>query len=281
LAIARDRLEPLMTVGAAPGANIVGLDSKLGHTNTIDFCTALNTMAAASSSTNTSFLYTSDGESTRNIAFALALPGLLNADNAVDTDPASSRFDGLNASQTTTNPGFESPTRPQSTSYDDKVIAVTPSDLFASLSCGLGVSAAAHAHFNAANAAQIALQGMYDYSLILNLQAKMAGAGIASATASIAKAAAGLASATSSMALSVAKTLLTYGTAGGLIALSGAAVAVKKVAFDLALGTMVKAIASKAEADKLESQFALVVTKAKTLAASIDANAKAADAAGF
>lgn len=281
LAVGRDRLEPLMTIGVAPNAAIVGLDTALGRVNTIDFCTALNTMSATSTPTNTAFLYTNNGVDSRNVAFAIALPGLLDADGLLDSNALASRFDGLNATQTATNPGFESPTRAQSTTYDDKVVAVSPSTLFAQLSCGLGVSAAAHAHFNAANAAQIARQGMLDYSFLLSLNAKMAGAGIASAAATIANATAGVATAASSLALAVAQTILSYGTVGALIALSTAAVVIKAAGLVIALATLGKAIANKVIADEIERDFGAVVTRAETLAVSIEANARAADAAGF
>jgi len=281
LGVVRDRLEPLLTVGAARMATVVGIDSPLGRLNTIDFCTALNTMSSTITPASTNYLYTSNGSDNRNIAFAIALPGMLDADGALDASSAASLFDGLHATQSSTNPGFESPTRPQSNTYDDKVVAMTSQTLFATLSCGMGVSAAAHAHFNAASAAQIMRQGMYDYSFLLSLSAKMAGAGIAGATATIAGATSGVATATSSLALAVAQTLLSYGSVSALIVLSTAAVVINAATLVAALASMATAIAAKVIADQLVNDFGAVVLRAETLALSIEANARAADASGF
>ena len=281
LGVVRDRLEPLITVGAARLATIVGIDSPLGRLNIIDFCTALNTMSSTITPANTNYLYTNNGSDNRNVAFAIALPGLLDADSALNASATLSGFDGLNATQSPTNPGFESPTRPQTNTYDDKVVAMTPQTMFASLSCGMGVSAAGHAHFNAANAAQIARQGMYDFTYLLSLSAKMAGAGVAGAVATIAGATSGVATATSSLAEAVAQTLLSYGSVGALIALSTAAVVINAATLVAALASMATAIAAKVVADQLQTDFGAVVTRAELLAVSIETNARAADASGF
>jgi prepilin-type N-terminal cleavage/methylation domain-containing protein len=270
---AKDRLPVLLTVGVAAGSTPVGIDSPLGNANLIDFCAALNTVAAAPVST--AYLNTTDGTTRRHAAFALAMPGLLDADGD------GSRFDGNQATQSNAAPAFDTPGMPQTANNDDKVLAMSAETLFAALSCGLGLTAAAHTHFNAASAAQLQLKGFYDYAFLLDLNAKIATANVVSAAATISGATAGVATATATTALAVAEAILSYGALSALIAAGAAAVVANAAALAAAIITTAAATAAKVVADQLVSDFGAYITRGEALALSVEGNAKAADARGF
>ncbi len=270
---AKDRLPVLLTVGVAAGSTPVGIDSPLGNTNLLDFCAALNTVAAAAVSA--AHLSTTDGTTRRHVAFALAMPGLLDADGN------GSRFDGNQASQTNTAPAFDTPGLAQSLNNDDKVVATSAETLFATLSCGLGLTAAAHTHFNAASAAQLQLKGYYDYAFLLDLNAKIATASVISAAATISSATAGVATATATTALAIAEAVLSYGSLSALIVAGSAAIVANAAALAAAVITTAAATAAKIVADNLVTDFGPYVTRGEALALSVEGNAKAADARGF
>ena len=270
---AKDRMPVLLTVGVSAGSMPVGIDSPLGNSNLIDFCAALNTVAAATVST--SHLNTFNGTTRRHAAFALAMPGLLDADGD------GSRYDGNQATQTTAAPAFDTPGLPQTATNDDKVVATSAETLFASLSCGLGLTAAAHSHFNAATAAQLQLKGFYDYSFLLDLNAKIATATVISSAATISSATAGVATATATTALAIAMAVLSYGSLSPLIVAGAAAIAANALALAAAILTTAAATAAKIVADQLLNDFGAVVTRGEALALSVEANARAADLRGF
>ncbi len=275
LAISVDRFAPLVPDSViAQNIAPVSINRLLGNTNLIDLCSVLSRSGDLPNPTAADHLQTVDAVTTdrRNVAFAMALPGMGDADGDGNS------FDGL---QSGTAPIFDAPSRMQSVDYDDKVVAMSAPTLFAALSCGLGFSAAVHSHFNALNAAQIMAKGMDDYRYQLILNALMAAAGVASSIATIATATAGVASSIATSTAAIAITLLAYGTVSGILVPAGLAVTANAAGLVAALATSAKAIAVSIAADVLAGTFAPYVTNSADLANTIRANALAADAEGF
>lgn len=281
LATAKDRFRPLYTLNTT--GTPLAVETLLLKSNGLDFCFALNTAASSVSVTpdrtavNTvSWNKASNNYGTHyNVAYALALPGLLDADGDGNV------FDGLQATQTAASPAFDSPQRPISATYDDKVLAQGFDALFSKLSCGQALAAAGHSHFNAAAAAVLTGQALTDYKKQLDIAALLAGAAVASATAGVLTATAGVATSAAGAANSVALTILSYGTTSGIIAAAAFDVATNAAAVVAALGSEAAAIAVQVLAAKDATDVIPMVTDAGTLAASITTNALAADAAGL
>lgn len=276
LTAAKDRFRHLLPVGSPP----IAVPSLIGNNNGYDFCSALSVLGRAETQPagDATYLSTASPDGTtnvRNIAFALAMPGLLDADGD------GNRFDGLQASQTAASPVFDGPTRIQTSVYDDKVVAVSATALFANLSCGLGFSAADHTHFNALNAARIIQKGMVDYAFLMTLNAKLAAAAIASGASGVASATSGVALAAAEIASTTADTIFTFGALAPAIALSIVAMAAAVAALALAVAAIVSSVIIKAESDQIVTDFGPYVTESRTLANSIEVNARAADAAGL
>lgn len=288
LTVAMDRLVPLNNITAnAPApvsppipptvAPTPNMNFLIGNSNLLDFCYATG-RAAANLTLNKAALSVADsgaGATLRPVAFALALPGLLDADG--DGDP----FDGRQHTATASAPVFDAANRPQSAANDDKVLAVGFDELFGALGCGSSLSAIDHGHVNTATAAAIMAQSTVDYKqqlVILDLQAA---AGIAQATGSVASASAGLILAGATLANSIAATLLTYGTGSALIAPATAAVVSNTVAVAAAVAGLGEAIALKVVTAQQIVDFQPLVDASASRAISIDANWRTADALGF
>ncbi len=276
----RDRFRPLVTTISSTTAP-ASADTLLGNSNLLDLCYALGT--ASTAPVDPGRLHTVEVDtgganilaSRRNMAFALAMPGLLDANGN------GSRFDGNQAVATAASPVFDTPSRRHTATYDDQVRSIAFDTLFARLSCGQALSAAGHAHFNAAGSAAFMQQGLSDYKAQLELASLMAGAAVASATAGAASATAGLANAVAVSATAVAEAILSYGATSGIIAAGVAAVVANTAAVATSVGTLASAIAGAVEADKRVTEVAPLVTDSATLASQVNANALAADAAGF
>ncbi len=275
LVIAKDRFRHLLPVGQPP----VAIETLLGNNNGYDFCSALSTLARRETQPagDPAFLSTIDasGGAVRNIAFALAMPGLLDADGD------GNRFDGLQATQNAANPSFDTPSRAQTNLYDDKVVAVSATGLFANLSCALGFSAADHSHFNALNAARIMEKGMVDYAYLMKLNAKLAAAAIASGTSGVAAALSAVAIVGSETLSMSAASIASLGVLAPSLLLPAAAAIAAGAALLLATASLINAIFVQAEADRIVADFAAYLTESQTLADSIEVNARAADAAGL
>ena len=71
LAVARDRLRPLLAIGAPP----TGVVSLLGASNGLDFCEALRLAGAAATDAGRLHIRDQAGHVVRNVAYALAAPG--------------------------------------------------------------------------------------------------------------------------------------------------------------------------------------------------------------
>ena len=273
LSVKLDRFAPLVPSQViAQNISLVSINTLLGVANQIDFCSALSRINDVPS---TGLLQTANPDlaNVQPVAFALALPGLNDADGD------GNKFDGFQAG---TTPVFNAPATPQSLNYDDQVLAMSAPTLFAALSCGLGFSAAGHSHFNALNSAQIMAKSFDDYRYQLILQSLMAAAGVASGAATIANSSAGLASSVATSAAAIALTLLAYGTVSGILAPAALAAAANTAAVITAGLTTAAAVAAAAAAAALVVDFSIkLVPDSITLADTIRAHALAADAAGF
>ncbi len=278
LGVARDRLVPPFTVGSPPilpAAPILG--GLLGNTNLIDLCYALNLASGTPAAASRLAVLSGRGGTTarRGMAFVVVAPGLLDADGDGDV------FDGRNASASSTDPTYEAAERPQDASYDDRVAAMDVDTLFAELDCGEGLAAISHSHVNAATAAAFMKQALIDYKRQLEILALVAGGGVASGTAGVASAAAGLSSAVADSANAVAFTILTYGSAGAVIAPAVAAIVANTAAVALSAVALAKSVASKVEADQRVTDVQPLVDNSAALWTSVDANARTADQLGF
>lgn len=281
LATARDRFRPLLTTLPQAPHYPITQETFLGSSNLIDFCAAL--INAPNQVTDPALLHTTTLDangveimaSRQNVAYALAAPGLLDADGD------GNRFDGFQASQTIIYPVFDSPSRPHSARYDDQVRAIGFDQLFSALSCGPVLSATGHSHFNAATTAAIMQQYTYDYKAQLELTAETAGATVSSATGSAALAFGGLLNATAVSTTAVAKTLLSTGATGYTIPAGIASIVANTAAVATSVATLATAIAAKVVADQKVKDVDDVISAAEILADDIRKNALAADAAGF
>jgi type II secretory pathway pseudopilin PulG len=211
---AMDRAAVLITSGVSATTTPFATSTLLGNANLLDFCHSLNT--ANSAPFSSSNLHTVDASGVqKNVAYALALPGLGDADGDGNV------FDGLQPLQTVALPAFDAPSRPISAAYDDKVVAVSAPTLFANLSCGLAFAAVDHTHFNAASAARIMQKGYYDYQVILDINAVIAAVNVVGATAGVASATAGVASATAAFITATADAVLKEGVTTPAAVLAG------------------------------------------------------------
>lgn len=276
LAQAQDRLRPSFTVGLPPVLPATPLALNPANVNLLDFCYAMT--LASNAPANASALGVVDanaGAARRAVAFTVAAPGLLDADG--DGNP----FDGRQASASNASPTFDAANRPVSGGYDDRVLAVPFNALFAQMQCGQALSAVSHSHVNAATAAASMQQAMVDYQRQLEIAALLAGAGVASATAGVLSASAGLSSAVADSANAVAFTILTYGSAAGVMAPAVASVVANTAAVVASAATLAKSVLAKQEADRRVTEVAPLVTDSAAQATAIDADARTADNLGF
>jgi prepilin-type N-terminal cleavage/methylation domain-containing protein len=281
LGVAKDRFRPLIATVESPPTAALTL---LGKTNTLDFCSALNTATIAtatmtdSGQVNTIEINSTGSEITtsrRNVAFALALPGLLDSDGDGD------HFDGHQHSQSKEAPVFDTPSRARMLNYDDEVRAMSFDGLFGRLGCGPALAAIGHTHFNAETSAVILHQGLIDYEWQMKLADDIARAGVASATAGVASAVGGLANAVATAANGVADAILTFGATSGIIAAGVAAVVTNTANIAVTIATLAKAAVQKELSAKRLTETTQVKKDSKTLLTSIKENTRDADQAGF
>lgn len=273
LTVLKDRYRPLVVAGSPPAGN----EALLGNGNLLDFCFALQTGSRDTVVHADRLRVASDaaGANTRHVAFVLVAPGLLDADGN------GSKFDGLNAAATSTNPLFEHAARTVSDSYDDQVVAYGFDTLLAELGCGKALGAMGHAHFNAAAASRFMEQAFIDYKRQLKLLSDAAGASVASATAGTLMASSGLSKAIAASLNVTSVILVSQGSLSAIAAAAVAAIIANTAATVTSVAALATAIAFKVEADSREPAFAPMVTDMATLAASVDGNARAADMAGY
>lgn len=273
LAVAMDRMRPLVSVGSTPSA----METLLGNSNLLDFCAALHLGIDASLPSTRLVVNDLDAvpSVSRAMAYVLVAPGLGDADG--DGHP----LDGLNRSASDASPVFESGHRSRSEQYDDTVLAVRPDVLFADLQCAQALSAISHSHANAALAAALTRRGLDDFRYQLKVKAVLAGAGVASATASQLMAIAGLANSIAALANATAFTTITLGTTGALIGWAIASVAANTLAVAMAVVPLATSIAVAVEAGTRVTRGDELFTEAEVLSTAVDLHMRAADQGGF
>ena len=273
--VAMDRAAVLLTTNVSTTQIPIGASTLIGNKNLLDFCHALNTTNSAPFSS--AHLHTVDSTGIqKNVAFAIALPGLGDADGDGNV------FDGLQPLQTLAVPAFDAPSRATSATYDDKVVAMSAGTLFSSLACGLAFASIDHSHFNTASAAKIMLKGYYDYQVILDINAVIATVNAVGAAAGVAAAASGIAAAGATFISAAADAILTAGgtalapvLAGiglGIAVAGGVAAAINLAAAGIAVGV----------AAGFAFDFRCTETpRLETLAAGVELNARTGDLLGF
>lgn len=261
-AVARQRFSPLTT--SAPMLRPVG------SFNALDICHAVR--IAAGQSFDPGFLHTTNATGGRQVAYALAAPGALDADG--DGKP----FDGVQAGSST---GFESPGRGAAPNYDDRVVAVGFDQLWGRLGCGEALAAAGHAHYNAAVAAEMLRESSAHYLKLLKLGVKMAKAGHLSAQATLASSYAGVSKASTTALTALAKTFLSMGATSPLLVVALAAVAANAGSIVASHIAERLAASTLAEAEARVPEGQAVLDQAILLAEDIARNAKAGISAGL
>lgn len=266
---AKDRFAPMI----ATGHPVVALAPSLllGNINGIDFCAALRLGGALPANSDRLHIQNDAGAMIKNVAYALALPGAMDADNN------GSGFDASNASAT----GFASPARPISPAYDDVVLAVDFSQMFTRMACAGALVAASHAHANAASSVAILYSAYMDYDVQLRLADEMAQAKVSSALAGTFSAAAGTSKAAATVAIAIAQSLNTGGALSPSIAVAGTAVAFNALATVSAGISLERARSAKTVSEERIADFAPKLSGALMLSGEIYTNALAADAAGI
>lgn len=267
LAMVVDRM-PLL---ATQGSPLYGYEELLGAGNGIDLCAALR--HAAKRPVDTSLVHVTTPARDINVAYAFALPGWHDADQAGDI------LDAANAASGT---AFEAPARVNDSLYDDRVVSVGFDRLMGRLGCYGTLALATHAHANAAIMAEIMHQGMIDYKIQLDVIEQLAYANYLSAAAGVALAAAAVATATADILLGTAEALMTTGAmsfAIGLAIAGEVAAIASTVTAGIALDFATTAW-DYAKADVQAFQDQTFVSRSLNLAARVRSHAIQADAHG-
>lgn len=269
LAVAIDRMPMLATIGTP----MAGYDLFGAHRNGIDLCAGLRN--GANSASNVNLLHVTTTAQNINVAYALAISG------PTDADQAGNLLDGSNAAA---GVAFEAPSRVTDGNYDDRVVAVGFDRLMGRIGCNGVLAAATHAHANAATMAEITHQAMLDYKIQLDLIKELADANVAAAAAAVAIAATGVSTGAAEIAEGLAESLLTLGAASEVEALAIAGeVAAAAGVVSAGLEVAPAAVADQSAIDNVTNFGPSVgnfVQRSADLATQIRANANAADAAG-
>lgn len=242
--------------------------------NMIDICVSLHSLSQLTAA-GAGRLAVNLAGARLPVAFVVAAPGLLDA----DADGA--RFDGLNASATNALPTFDASSRPSSTTYDDQVMGVSAQELFSQLSCGAGLSAVSHSHFNVATSGLMFERALYDYRDQLDVQTALALADVAASAAGVASAAAGIVAGAKEIVSATGDTVLSAGARSFQIALAVGATVVAGIGAVLAAGAAILSEANAIVALDAWVEFGSDTTAMTDLAISINQNALLADAIGF
>lgn len=238
-----------------------------GTQNGLDFCRALDDAARAPASSGLH-----DAIDLKPLAYALAWPGLINADNG------KTLFDKGNAS---TGAVFESPSRPGSPEYDDTVRAVSLKVLWQRLSCGANLSASDHAAENVEVASDLLLKAAQGEQKLLYVALELAKADEYGAAAGIAQATAGISSALSDTFSAIADATSSYGATSAIIAWGAAAVAANTLSLVLASIDQYYATAGRIDAKKTYDQSQNYIDNITALRTTTLQDALALDADGF
>ncbi len=275
---ASDRFTPLVTTAYSAkdpntpyqDGSVTAAETLLGQVNSIDFCHALRLAGTNPANTSSLNIVDAGNASIKNVAYALALPG------AHDADGDGNLFDGANTGALT----FAAPAQPVSANYDDVVQAIDFGQLFDRMSCAGTLSAADHAHFNAATAAAIMYAEFINYNSQLEITVDLAVANELIAGAAVAQSVGDGLLATANITLSAADSLadpaktfeVAQSIADEVLALASIAAA--------AAGDVIAKQVEQGAKDTVTA-FAPLLDEASLLAQSILFDAKAADAAGL
>lgn len=262
-----DRYDPLQVIsGSATGGELpLGADATA---NGLDLCWAIRNGATAAPATNYLHITRADAPATlqANIAYALALPR---------------SGEGFSSHQASSAPVFDSPQRPQSASYHDRVLAVGLDQLWARMRCGDNLAAAGHAHFNAAASITLMHTALVDYKKQLAIAVKLAEANVANGAAAVLSGASATAGAAAGILDTVAEGLLTAGAVSYKVALAAIATAAA-VAVTITAAVMTGyADEAKKAADKAYADVDPLIDNAKQLEPLVLENAKHADSVGL
>lgn len=243
----------------------------LGQINGIDFCHAVRLLGTRAANANALHVRDAGATFNSNVAYALALPGARDADG--DGNP----FDGSNV----TAGSFSAPGQVVSANYDDVVQAVGFGQLFDRLSCAGVLSAADHAHFNAATAAALAHADFVNYKSQLQLAAEIASANHLLAAAAILTATADAEAATAGISFAIAEALLTSGITAAVVAVAIFDETVALAAVAAAVAGEIIAFLDWQGAIEAVNDFQPMLEESAALEISVRNNAIAADAAGL
>lgn len=267
LGVRMDRYDPLQVIsGSETGGELpLGVDASA---NGLDLCWAIRNGATAAPSAT--YLHitrpNAPGALQANVAYALALPR---------------SGEGFSSHQASSTPAFDSPQRPQSAGYHDRVLAVGLDQLWARMRCGDNLAAAGHAHFNAAAAITLIHTALGDYKKQLEIATVLADANVANGAAAVASGVSATLGATAGILDTVAEGLLTAGAVSYKVALASVATAAA-VAVTITAGVMTGfADEAKTAADKAYKDVDPLIEHANQLEPKVLENAKHADSVGL
>ncbi len=263
LATLIDRFAPMRVFGGG-----VATEYPLGNRNGLDLCWALRSAQAAPVDARFLHVTRTDSPSTidDHVAYAVALPA------------PGERFGGQQAG---TAPAFDSPRRGSGLGYSDRVLAVGLDQLWTRMRCGDNLSAAAHAHFNAAAAVAVTHAALVDYKSQLEIAKKLAEANVANGAAAVLGATGGTASAAGGVADTVSEGLASTGVASFRVALGAVATAAAVAVTVTAAALVATAAISLDSANDAFNDVDPLITRSAALETAVLEHAEAADAAGI
>jgi prepilin-type N-terminal cleavage/methylation domain-containing protein len=236
---------------------------RTGTSDRLDFCQGLR--AGMDAVFDDRYLYVETlGGNKKHVPYVLVDPGVGNMDLAGDM------FDGLNGSSTAKNPQFDHPNRPQSITYDDRVVVAYFDQMWEALGCSSNMATAGRAHPNIETTLALLEQSMVDYHTQLDIAVDAAFADNFSAGAGIAAATAGLLTAGASMSTDIASAINTFGVTSGAAVSAGIAIGLNTAALAVAITNQVFTVLNYNDFKDFRTNFnTLVSTKLDPLYESV------------
>ena len=238
-----------------------------GTQNGLDLCRAMEDAVRAPTNVGLH-----DAIDLKPLAYALAWPGLIDADNNKNL------FDQGNGGTGTV---FAPPSEPGSPTYDDTVRSVSLHVLWDRLSCGANLSASDHAAENVEVASDLLLKAAQGEQQLLKVALLLAKADNTAASAGIAQATAGISSALSDTFSAIAEALLTDGATAPIVAWGVAATAANTAALVLAITDQVYAAMNVTSAQQTYDQSQTYIDNITALRTTTLSDALALDADGL
>ncbi len=211
LAMPADQAMPLQVTANAADSFVISRVEAWDHCARMD-CTAMpqlvrNSMDFCDALRNASQLPTSDGHvHTRHVQEVTGSDG-----NAGNVAYALAAIDPLAPSHDDGSPAFQSPRRPGSGDYRDKVVAVGIDQLWTRLRCGEHYSPVLFAHANVAMAARMTTPVMHNHKTQLDIMVQLGKAESMNATVAIIDASSELINTTANTLDTIAEIFETYG----------------------------------------------------------------------